>query len=429
MTNALFDPITNSEDEMISRAGIPKEHACTYLRAYIMASLCFESQLVVSDSTANWNRAFRTLIDNHEGKGYYNLEYVPSPDFGELIKKGHIMFAARDKLNHDFSAALLDGQEHMKKEDLPSESYTKKIIEISSNTYVHWYNLDKISKMFSSNFMNSITNELNNNIDSSGKLAGTLRLIRNRLSDKETFTYKDVTSIMKEMYNVKDEEYQYIRRILRQSYDYNLPELLGLDYRMSLDGIKPTRNKDWMLKADIDLSIPCDLFCNVYGLSLLPVDHLEYIWKSSEYENFKRQIDGFRAGTVDLNEYVISLERYIRWINKVVSGVYKVRNNHNYQYEKWKLSSLQIGIRQYITEHGSILLAKVLNEAYDWYGYLKEPLVLLKDMLVHKVLPVISNKFSSFPEPPEKIKEAIILQNKAEEDVHSDMETKQEQPI
>ncbi len=47
MDNALFDKITNSEDEMIARAGIPRYKACTYLRAYIMASLCFEPHLVI----------------------------------------------------------------------------------------------------------------------------------------------------------------------------------------------------------------------------------------------------------------------------------------------------------------------------------------------------------------------------------------------
>lgn len=62
MNRALFDSITNSEDEMILRTGIKRYHVCTYLRAYIMTLLCFEPRLVISDSAVNLNRAFRTLI-------------------------------------------------------------------------------------------------------------------------------------------------------------------------------------------------------------------------------------------------------------------------------------------------------------------------------------------------------------------------------
>ena len=59
MEYALFDKITNSEDEMILNAGIPKRKACTYLRAYIMASLCFEPYFVISYSSVFLKGAFR----------------------------------------------------------------------------------------------------------------------------------------------------------------------------------------------------------------------------------------------------------------------------------------------------------------------------------------------------------------------------------
>ena len=45
-----------------------------------MASLCFEPQLVISDSAVDLNRAFGTLIDYDEGAGNYKLEYLPKAD-------------------------------------------------------------------------------------------------------------------------------------------------------------------------------------------------------------------------------------------------------------------------------------------------------------------------------------------------------------
>lgn len=113
-----------------------------------MASLCFEPQLVVSDSAVNLNRAFMTLIDFYEGAGNYKLEYLHKADFEWLIRNGHIRFAARDTYKGDFSEALRMFQRNMKGVDLPSEKYTKRIDEICSNEYVYWYNLDEISHVY-----------------------------------------------------------------------------------------------------------------------------------------------------------------------------------------------------------------------------------------------------------------------------------------
>ena len=410
MANALFDPITNSEDEMISRAGIKKHHACTYLRAYIMASLCFEPQLVVSDSTVNLNRAFRTLITNNEGDGNYNLDYVPDPDFDWLIKEGHIRFAARDTFEGNFSEALRESQMGKRNVTPPSVAYTRMIDEICSNEYVYWYSLDEVSKRFTSKFMGSIKKDLNNdNIPL--EWVGLFRELISRLSDKETIKYSDVKSILLDTHHSeKSPEYQYIRKILRQSYDYNVPDLLGLDYCMPLQGIKPSREQDWMLKSSIDLSLPYDLLCNVYGLSELPAKNLKYIWESSEYENFSRQISKFRAGTIELNEYVISVESYVRKINEVAGDAYKQKHNKNRQYEKGKFSSVPIMIRQYMADDTSIVIAKSLHNMWDIAGLFGNFIPSIFEKVLFKVIPVLANRGRSVPNPPEKINEAIILQ-------------------
>lgn len=420
MNRALFDSITNSEDEMILRTGIKKYHACTYLRAYIMASLCFEPQLVVSDSAVNLNRAFRTLIDYDEGAGYYKLEYLPKADFEWLIRNGHIRFAARDTYKGDFSEALRMSQRNMKGVDLPSEKYTKRIDESCSNEYVYWYNLDDISHRFTSKFKNSIKDELQdaNILPEREKLLRKLTYI---LSDKETITYNGVKSILLEDYGEEDAEYKHVRRILRQSYDYNVPELLGLDYCMPLQNTKPSQSQDWRLKVGAEEVLECDFACSVYGFAELPASHLKYIWESKEYEDYERQINCFRNGTIDLNEYMEALGKYLLRINDVVRDVYTIKNNHNDPYKKGKLSSVPIAIRHYCkTDDTSVVIAKLLNGAWNLYSLGTDLGSAVFDLFFSKFLPNLAKKKNIFPEPPEEINEAIIIQNKAENDNNAD---------
>ena len=107
MNNAVFDAITNSEDEMITRAKIDKKQACIYLRAYIIIRLLFFDEFVISDSSINLNRALRTLISTKEGgSGIYDLKKVPQADFGKLLESGLIKLAARDIYKGNFSERL-----------------------------------------------------------------------------------------------------------------------------------------------------------------------------------------------------------------------------------------------------------------------------------------------------------------------------------
>ena len=418
MVTGLFDPITNSEDAMIARAGIKKYHTCTYLRAYIMASLCFEPQFIISDSSINLNKAFRTLIDYHESEGDYNLDYMPKADFGDLIREGHIRFAAREKFKGNFSEALRVSQQDMQAVDVPSERYTKMIDEICSNEYVYWYNLDEVSQLFTSKFKDSIREELNQDSPIPLKRVKLLRMLNDWSSDKETIKYRDVKSILlrgrEEKDAEKDPEYQYIRRILRQSYDYNVPEVIHADYCMPLRGIQPSRNQDWVLKLDRELFLEpdeCDLLCNIYGFSELPVNHLQYIWGSSEYENFRRQINRFRAGVIELDEYVISLKKYLLKINEVVRNVYTIKHNENIPYEKKKLSSIPIRIHHYFKSDDSwVVAAKFANDIRNIAGLRDNFLISIIQEAFFKALPVLAGKRGVIPDPPEEIREAIILQ-------------------
>lgn len=420
MAVGLYDPITNSEDAMIARAGIKKHHACTYLRAHIMASLCFEPQFIVSDSSVNLNRAFRTLIDYRESEGNYNLDYMPKADFEELIREGHIRFAARDNFRGDFSGALRVSQQKKQAVDLPSERYTKKIDEICSNEYVYWYNLKEISQLFTSKFRDSVERELNQDTQTPPERLKLLRKLNNRLSDKETIEYSDVKSILldgrKEKYAEKDPEYQYIRRMLRQSYDYNIPDVIHADLCMPLQGIQPSRSQDWMLKMDRELYLEpdeYDLLCNVYGFSELPVSRLKEIWKSIEYENFRQQINLFRADVIELDEYVTALKNYLRKINEAIKDVYTIKHNKNVPYEKEKLSSILIKIRYYFkADDGWVVAVKFLNDTRNIVGLSENLVSSIIQELFFKALPVLAKKGSVIPAPPEEIREAIILQKR-----------------
>ena len=345
MNTALFDPITNSEDEMILRAGIPRYKACTYLRAYIMASLCFEPQFVISDTSVNLNKAFRTLVDYNEGDDY-TLEDLPQwADFDWLIQNGYIRFAARDKYKGNFSDALRKSQSKMKDVDLPGEKYTRTIDEISSDEYIYWYNLDEISRKFTANFRHLMDYELYKNRNTLPEDARLLRELIHRLSDEETFTYNDVKKILLENYSKKDDKYKYVRSLLRKSYDYNIPDLLGLDYCMPLQNTKPTRNQEWT----------------------------------------------------------------------VVRDIYSRTSTHHESHKKVKISRVPIIIRHYVkADDTKIVIAKFLRDAWEIGNACVSLSPLSVGDVFFKMLPNLIQKSVDFPVPPEEIREAVVLQNKAE---------------
>lgn len=415
MNTALFDPITNSEDEMILRAGIPRYKACTYLRAYIMASLCFEPQFVISDTSVNLNKAFRTLVDYNEGDDYA-LEDLPQwADFDWLIQNGYIRFAARDKYKGNFSDALRKSQSKMKDVDLPGEKYTRTIDEISSDEYIYWYNLDEISRKFTANFRHLMDYELYKNRNILPEDAKLLRELIHRLSDEETFTYNDVKKILLENYSKKDDKYKYVRSLLRKSYDYNIPDLLGLDYCMPLQNTKPTRNQEWTLELSYEQELECNFVCDVYGLAKLPVKHLTYIWESREYANWEKQVGNLRNGIIDLNEYNAALNNYLLKINDVVRDIYSRTSTHHESHKKVKISRVPIIIRHYVkADDTKIVIAKFLRDAWEIGNACVSLSPLSVGDVFFKMLPNLIQKSVDFPVPPEEIREAVVLQNKTE---------------
>lgn len=432
MDNALFDKITNSEDEMILRAGIPRNKACTYLRAYIMASLCFEKNLVISDTSVSLNKAFRTLIDYDEG-AEYKLEDLPQKaDFHELIGKGHIRFAARDIYRGNFSDALRKPQEKMKRVDKPSEQYIKLIDSICSDKYVYWYNLDRVSRKFTSNFKYHLNHELYDNPNTIPEDAKLLQKLIRRLSDEEKITYNGVKSILLDEYHYsqKDDSYKYIRRLLRDSYDNNIPNLLGLDYCMSLNGIKPSRKQSWKLELSNEQELDYDFVCDIYGLAKLKASRLKYIWGSPECKNWEKQLTNFGNGTINPNEYIEVLNKYLRRINDEVRDFYTPPNRNNYSYNKGILKKTPIKICHYYkSDDIKVVIAKLGRDAcnignfIDGYARGFNPIDIFSKFFL-KMFPVLIQRTIDFPDPPEEIGEAIVLQKRTENKHHVNIETK-----
>lgn len=419
-SSALFDSIINSEDEMIKYAGLQNEKykAYIYLRAYIMSTLCFTKQIVVTDTAITLNRAFRTLIDKSEGVGnYFSNEdkYLQYPDdFSWLIKEGHIGVAFRDNFS-SFSELYRETMKDKKHVDLPSnDDYIKMIDAICPSKCIKRYSIKEASINFSNACRKQINKELNN-INILPEREKFLKNFIYRLSDKEIFTYNNAKSILLDdmKLNEKDPEYESVRKILRQSYDYNIPTMLGLDYRISLKNIKPDKNHDWKL----DLSykkIKHDFICNVYGLAMLPARHLRDIWGSKEGIEFFQQLDMFEDETFDLNEYVEVLNNYLLRINVEIENNYGKKFIHESSVKKH-----EVEFRKYFKTDGKLfVVAKTASNIYTGVNYIRNFDSLILDTLFCKLIPNIGKRIDGFPNPPEEMKEAIIMKSKSEQDIN-----------
>ncbi len=415
--NALFDKITNSEDQMIESANIPRRKACTYLRAYIMASLCFEPYFVISDTSVNLNKAFRTLISYDEGPEYTTEDLPERADFDWLIQTGHIRFAARDKYKGNFSDALRISQKNLKEVDLPNEKYTGMINEICSDKYVYWYNLDKVSRMFSSNFRRKMDKELYQNPNLHPETAELLQKLIRRLSDEETFTYNEVKSILMKEYKCKkgDSRYRDIRRLLRESYDYNVPAFLKLDYCMPLRDIEPSKKQGWKLELIDEDVLDCNFMCNVYGLAKLPAHELKHIWDSTPGRAWQKQVNDFRAGIVDPDKYIKVLKNYLLEINEAVAYSYPTKSVPEHTDKKLSLSRLSFQVSHYVNADDiKVVFAKLARDAWKIWRTYKSLDTWIPFDVFFKILPNLVLGITDFPGPPTKVQDAIIMQRKSD---------------
>lgn len=362
---SVFDTMLNSEDEMIKQANINKGQACVYLRAYIMIRLLLFGEIVVSDSSINLNRALRTLILENEGKGEYDLSGLPTNDkFDELIEKGYIKLAVRDIYKDNFSESLRVLQNNKKHIDLPSEKYTRHIDEICKNgDNIYWWNAEEVSKNFTKNIRDKLKTQFSPEINI------FLRGISDSLREYDTLTYNKVKNeVLNRGYKENSDEYQIVRGMLRDAYDYNVPEVLRMNYFRSFN-----RSSQIKIKYDLEIEfakkyeIPWEYSLNMYAFALLPVNHLEIIFKTDEFKSYIKAMKDYNKDSISFEEFLTPLTNYIDFLDRMLVDLY------GNKYITRKYQNVIFRFKEYYVAQKPVMLtANALFSVYSIVGMIND---------------------------------------------------------
>lgn len=381
--DVVFDSITNSEDKMIERFKIPRGQACVYLRAYIMMRLLFYKEFVISDSSINLNRALRTLILQDEGGRHYDYRKLPPPDFAELIKEGAIKLAARDDYKGSFSQGLRDAQSDKKRVDLPSEQYTKMIDEICKEENIYWWNQKEVSRMFTKNIRRYLEQQYSDEINI------FLRNLSNRLSDQEILTYNIVKNEALKTHKQTSEEYRILYDMLRNSYDYNVPEYLKLNYLKGLNSYRrPVEKYNFEVGLPEYYDISWGYSFNIYAFALLPADYLiNIVWKSGEYIRYEEAMTQYMKGLISFSQFLVAFQDYLNYIDRLLVPFY------NNRYESYNSKNIILRLKEY--KNGFDFMA-LTTEAGVWaYGMVEAISDIVSDPATGIMKMVLANIFPS----------------------------------
>lgn len=318
--NSIFDPITNSEDAMVMQAHIPEGQAATYLRAYIIIRLLFSREFVITDSSICLNRALRTLILREEGGLHYDDRMLADADFAQLIKDGTIKLASRDAYKGDFSQNLKNlrnAQNSKKHVSLPSKKYVDFLDGICAEENIYWWNTDEVSKMFTKNIREGLEKEFSDEVNM------FLKELRCCLQDEEVLTYDFVKDVALDRRSEDSEEYKIVHGLLRESYDYNIPRVLGLEYLKSFNNTpRVIKKNNFEINKAEEYVIPWSYGFNLYAFSLFPAQWLKICWKSSEYIRYEKAMSQYRMGLVSFGAFLDALKDYLHYIDLLITPLY-----------------------------------------------------------------------------------------------------------
>lgn len=358
--DAIFDSITNSEDKMVQRFKIRKSKACLYLRAYMMIRLFFFEEFVISDSSINLNQALRTLILREEGGLKYDLRKLPPADFGELIKDGSIKLAARDIYKGSFSDALRNAQNKKKRVDLPSAKYTGMIDEICKEENIYWWNEDIITQMFTTKIRDSLKMQYSDEVNF------FLKDLSNRLSNQETLTYNIVKNEALKTCKETSEEYRILYDMLRNSYDYNIPEYFQMKYLKQFNGFQQTikkHNFEMELPEQYDISWKYSF--DAYAFALAPVSYLKIAWDSGAYQRYRSSMSQYMDGQISFSRFLISLQEYLAYIDDLLVSFYHIK------YKETAPKNIILRLKEYKNGVDFIALAdifpSIVAKGYEHY--------------------------------------------------------------
>lgn len=404
--DAIFDSITNSEDKMIERFKIQRGEACMYLRAYIMIRLLFFEEFVISDSSINLNRALRTLILPDEGKNKYDFRKLPPADFGELIKNGTIKLAARDIYKGSFSKNLRDAQNNKERVDKPSEKYTRMIDEICNEENIYWWNEDIVSQTFTTKIREKLNEQYSEEINL------FLRDLKNRLSTYEKLEYNIVKNEALKTHEETSEEYRILYDMLRDSYDYNIPEYFEMDYLKRFNGFQQRVKKhNFELNPPEQYDIPWRYSFNAYAFALLPADYLKIAWGSGEYIRYKAAMSQYMKDPSSINQFLVSLQDYLDFIDHLLVPFY------NNRYGSAVSNNTILRFKEY--KNGADLMAITIDAGVRAYGAVdaltnifSDPVSGLLELGLTNILPSIIKKGYEHYTALPPIKHAIIKLDK-----------------
>ena len=405
---AVFDSMTNSEDKMIEQFKIPRGQACVYLRAYIIMRLLFFKELVISDSSINLNRALRTLILRDEGGQLYDYRRLPKEsDFAKLIKEGSIKLAARDDYRGSFSQSLRNAQSNKKRVDFPSREYTELIDEICKEENIYWWNEKEVSQMFTKNIRRNLEQQYSDEINL------FLRDLSNRLSGQEILTYNMVKNEALNMKKKTSEEYRILYDMLRNSYDYNIPEYLKLNYLKGLSSFQqPVKKHSFEISLPEQYDIPWRYSFNLYALALLPADYLiDIVWTSSAYNRYEKAMAQYMKGLISFNQFLVTFQGYLDFIDNLLVYLYKTK------YESNNSKNIILRLKEY--KNGFDFMA-LTTEAGVWaYGMMEavsdigsDPARSILNVVLANIFPsIILKAYEHYTELP-AIDHAIIKLDK-----------------
>lgn len=373
----VFDSITNSEDKMIERFKIKRGQACVYLRAYIIMRLLFFKEFVISDSSINLNRALRTLILQSEGGIHYDYRKLPPADFAELIKAGSIKLAARDDYKGCFSQSLRNAQNNKKGVDLPSEQYSSMIDEICKEENIYWWNEKDVSQMFTKKIRKSLEQQYSDEINL------FFKSLLNHLSGEEILTYNMVKNEALKTHKKTSEEYRILYDMLRNSYDYNIPEYLKLNYLRGLNGFRRTEERhNYELDLPEQYDISWRYSFNLYAFALLPADYLiNVVWKSGEYLRYEEAMGQYMQGAISFSRFLAALQEYLDFLDHLLVPFY------NNRYESNKSKNIVLRLKEY--KNGCDFIA-LTTEAGAWtYGMMEAISDLVSEFEKHPALAIL----------------------------------------
>lgn len=406
INDAIFDSITNSEDKMIERFKIPESQACMYLRAYMMMRLFFFREFVISDSSINLNRALRTLILRDEGKNKYDLRKLPPADFGELIKDGTIKLAARDVYKGSFSESLRNAQNNKKLVDKPSAKYTRLIDEICREENIYWWNEARVSQMFTTKIRENMKQQFSDEVNF------FLRDLSNRLSDYEILDYNIVKNEALKTHDKTSEEYRILYDMLRDAYDYNIPEYFEIEYLKRFNGFQQRVEKhNFEISPPEEYDISWKYSFNAYAFALVPIEYLKIAWGSGPYNCYHTAMLQYMEGAISFSRFLAALQDYLDYIDRLLVPFY----NNRYESKTYKDTILRF------KEHknGADLIALSVETGVWVYGVVEavsdiatDPASGILKLVLANILPSIIKKgYERYTTLP-PIKQAIIRLDK-----------------